>query len=76
MCSEPPAAGGGGHKNGKTRFQQVIFFIIFNKMSTVKTVSQVRVSYLVCEHKDRLHGETPRAEVEQVLKAGSQQVHD
>lgn len=34
------------------------------------------VSYLVCKHKDRLHGETTRAEVEQVLEAGSEQVHD
>lgn len=36
----------------------------------------VWVSYLVCQHKDCLHGEATRAEVEQILQTGSKQVHD
>lgn len=43
---------------------------------SLKDVGVLGVSYLVCKHKDRLHGKTTRAEVEQVLQARSKQIHD
>lgn len=36
----------------------------------------VYVGYLVRQHKDCLHCEATRAEVEKVLQTGSQKVHD
>ena len=33
-------------------------------------------NHLVSQHEDGLHGEPPGAEIEEVLKAGAEQVHD
>ena len=32
--------------------------------------------HLICKHEDSLHGESPGAEVEEILETGAEQIHD
>lgn len=46
----------------------------------VQEVSRVHVlqalDHLICQHQHRLHGELALAEIEEVLEAGAEEVHD